>query len=136
MGENLAPEQLGLAGIRPFLEAAPPVRAEPEGIGAPLSRMRQRLVKCGQTLSGLVEPAGQALVSEAISRLGQQVFRIVVVGQIKSGKSSFINAFTRQPAGLLACRFERQGRCVERMQPGSTGLRRARLQPPHRAATG
>ena len=63
MWENLAPEQLGLAGIRPFLEAAPPVRAEPEGIGAPLSRMRQRLVKCGQTLSGLVEPAGQALVS-------------------------------------------------------------------------
>jgi hypothetical protein len=47
-----------------------------------------------------VEPAGKALVGEAMSRLGQQAFRIGVVGQIKSGKSSFINAFVRQPSLL------------------------------------
>jgi signal recognition particle receptor subunit beta len=98
MGESLAPH--AFTGIRPFLEKAAPAVTEPQGIGASLAALRNRLVGCGQSLADLVEPAGQALVSEAISRLGQQVFRIVVVGQIKSGKSSFINAFVRQPTLL------------------------------------
>ncbi|MEI9899410.1 MAG: dynamin family protein [Hyphomicrobium sp.] len=44
-----------------------------------------------------MSPAGRTLVGDAINRLEQQVFRVGVVGQIKSGKSSFINAFVRQP---------------------------------------
>lgn len=74
--------------------------SEQEGIGARLAKSGDDLLHCGQTLSTLVEPAGQTLVREAIGSLGKQVFRIVVVGQIKSGKSSFINAFVRQPSLL------------------------------------
>ena len=73
MGENLAPEQLGLAGIRPFLEAAPPVRAEPEGIGAPLSRMRQRLVKAAdiQNYCAAENDARRLQIRRAKHRVGK-----------------------------------------------------------------
>jgi signal recognition particle receptor subunit beta len=74
-----------------------PAPTDQDEVGASLAAVQQQIVNCGQSLAGLVEPAGQALISEAINRLGQQVFRIAVVGQIKSGKSSFINAFARQP---------------------------------------
>ena len=82
-------------GLGPALRA--PASTEHEGVGASLAAAQQQIVNCGRSLAGLVEPAGQALIGEAINRLGQQVFRIAVVGQIKSGKSSFINAFARQP---------------------------------------
>lgn len=74
-----------------------PGLSDPAGVGASLATVRQQLVNCGRSLVDLVEPAGQSLIGDAIDRLDQQVFRIAVVGQIKSGKSSFINAFTRQP---------------------------------------
>jgi signal recognition particle receptor subunit beta len=74
-----------------------PSLTDPAGVGASLAVVRQQLVNCGRSLADLVEPAGQSLIGDAIDRLDEQVFRIAVVGQIKSGKSSFINAFTRQP---------------------------------------
>ena len=66
-------------------------------IGVRLGESSKDLRQCGQALAGLVEPAGQTLIREAISSLGSQAFRVVVVGQIKSGKSSFINALVQQP---------------------------------------
>ena len=82
-------------GLAPALRV--PAQADQGGIGASLAAAQQQIVNCGRSLAGLVEPAGRALIGEAINRLDQQVFRIAVVGQIKSGKSSFINAFVRQP---------------------------------------
>ena len=82
-------------GLGPAMRT--PASTEHDGVGASLAAAQQQIVNCGRSLAGLVEPAGQALIGEAISRLGQQEFRIAVVGQIKSGKSSFINAFARQP---------------------------------------
>jgi signal recognition particle receptor subunit beta len=66
-------------------------------IGVRLGKSSTDLRQCGEALAGLVEPAGQTLIREAISSLSSQVFRVVVVGQIKSGKSSFINALVQQP---------------------------------------
>lgn len=68
-----------------------------DGLGAKLARSGKELLQCGRTLSTLVEPAGQTLIREAESTLDAQTFRVVVVGQIKAGKSSFINALVRQP---------------------------------------
>ncbi len=82
-------------GLGPAVRVPRPL--EPEGVGAALASAQKQIVNCGRSLAGLVEPAGQALIGEAINRLDQQVFRVAVVGQIKSGKSSFINAFVRQP---------------------------------------
>lgn len=67
------------------------------GIGDRLKTSGDELRQCGQTLSAFVEPAGQTLIREAVDTLNSQSFRLVVVGQIKSGKSSFINALVGQP---------------------------------------
>jgi signal recognition particle receptor subunit beta len=80
----------------------PPVSGDEGHIGRALQRSGSELLSCGQSLSTLVEPAGQTLIREAISTLRDQAFRVVVVGQIKSGKSSFINALAGQPFLLPA----------------------------------
>lgn len=67
------------------------------GVGDDLKTSGDKLLRCAHTLSNIVEPAGRTLIDEAIDTLGSQNFRLVVVGQIKSGKSSFINALVRQP---------------------------------------
>jgi hypothetical protein len=66
-------------------------------LGAQLENMRQQLLSCGSVMSGLVEPQSQPLVTEALSKITRVSLRIAVVGQIKSGKSTFINAFVRHP---------------------------------------
>ena len=70
---------------------------EPGRIGAPLEELRQHLIRYGDVLTELVEPSARALVENASLHLKQLTCRIAVVGQIKSGKSSFINAFVQQP---------------------------------------
>ena len=80
-------------GVEPLTAGA----GDLEGIGIRLGKSGNDLRQCGQALAGLVEPAGQTLIREAISSLSSLAFRVVVVGQIKSGKSSFINALVRQP---------------------------------------
>ncbi|CFX22232.1 conserved protein of unknown function [Candidatus Filomicrobium marinum] len=70
------------------------------GIGKRLESLRRELLEAGERLQSIVEPAGQTLVSEASKLLEKQVCRIAVVGQIKSGKSTFVNAFAQIPALL------------------------------------
>ncbi|HYD15835.1 MAG TPA: dynamin family protein [Hyphomicrobium sp.] len=66
-------------------------------IGARLEGVRQQLLSCGGVLGGLVEPAARPLIGDALQQLNQLACRVAIVGQIKSGKSSFINAFIRTP---------------------------------------
>jgi GTP-binding protein EngB required for normal cell division len=54
-------------------------------------------MRYGDALTELVEPSARPLVGNAAAHLKQMSCRIAVVGQIKSGKSSFINAFVQQP---------------------------------------
>ncbi|MCC7251781.1 dynamin family protein [Hyphomicrobium sp.] len=69
-------------------------------IGARLEGLRQQLLSCGDVLAGLVEPSARPLIADALHNLRQLECRIAVVGQIKSGKSSFINALVRNPRFL------------------------------------
>ncbi len=48
-------------------------------------------------MSALVEPKSKPLVTDALAKITRMSLRIAVVGQIKSGKSTFINAFVRHP---------------------------------------
>jgi ElaB/YqjD/DUF883 family membrane-anchored ribosome-binding protein len=89
-------EQVRAADV-PVAEARQPAKVAREGLGAKLERSAKELLQCGRTLATLVEPAGQTLIREAASTLDEQTFRVVVVGQIKAGKSTFINALVRQP---------------------------------------
>jgi len=66
-------------------------------IGTSPARLREDLVHTGHLLREVLEPAGTGLVKDALRLLEHQVCRIAVIGQIKAGKSSFINAFVQQP---------------------------------------
>lgn len=67
------------------------------GIGAGLEAKRRELQTLGSRLSEVVEPSGKSLVEEAGRLLERQTCKIAVIGQIKSGKSSFINACVQMP---------------------------------------
>ena len=62
-----------------------------------MEELRRQLLSCGQVLAGVTEPAQRPLVQDALRDLGRLECRIAVVGQIKSGKSSAINALSRAP---------------------------------------
>ncbi|MGE5266790.1 MAG: dynamin family protein, partial [Deltaproteobacteria bacterium] len=66
-------------------------------LGARLENVRQQLQSCGSVMAELVEPQSRPLVSGALEKIAQLTVRVAVVGQIKSGKSTFINAFVRHP---------------------------------------
>jgi len=73
-----------------------------ERIGAPLEYVRLRLLSLIDRLSDtLGEHAGPLLLA-ARKQLEERFCRIAVVGQIKAGKSTFINALTERPDFLPA----------------------------------
>jgi len=72
-------------------------RAPRQALGARLESTRQQLGSCGAVMAGLVEPQSKPLVIDALGKIARISFRVAVVGQIKSGKSTFINAFVRHP---------------------------------------
>jgi len=68
-----------------------------ESIGRALNGLRLELRALAGELETLVEPSSRPLVGETVRLLDKQVFKIAVIGQIKSGKSTFINAFAQSP---------------------------------------
>src|ERR1700730_9113071 len=68
-------------------------RYEPEWrIGNTLARLTQELIAAARLMGDILEPASSGLVTDAIRTLEHQVYRIAIIGQIKAGKSSFVNA--------------------------------------------
>jgi uncharacterized protein YukE len=66
-------------------------------IGTSLARLRLQLIEAGGRLSEVFEPAGAGVIADAMRVLDRQVCRIAVIGQIKAGKSCFINALVQWP---------------------------------------
>jgi signal recognition particle receptor subunit beta len=71
-----------------------------EPIGARLEQARIRLQALIERLSGVLGEHTRPLLQAAANQLDQRTCRIAVIGQIKAGKSTFINALTARP-GLL-----------------------------------
>ena len=69
-------------------------------IGAPLEAARLRLLAAVERLGGLLGEHAVPLLDAARRQLEERSCRIAVIGQIKAGKSTFINALARRP-GLL-----------------------------------
>src|SRR5215467_4071625 len=65
-----------------------------------LDKIRTDLIVWGRQLNELVEGPAQMLVQDGQQVLADLVCRIAVIGQVKAGKSSFVNALIGQP-GLL-----------------------------------
>ena len=77
--------------------------AEPdEPIGAHLEQARLRLLALIERLSDLLGEHAAPLLEAASKQLHQRCCRIAVIGQIKAGKSTFINALAERPGFLPA----------------------------------
>lgn len=96
-------------------------------VGATLEDVRQRLARLAARLEPHLDPHALPIVTEARRVLSEQTCRIAVIGQIKAGKSSFINAFTLRP-GLLPTDINPWTAVVT-----SLHLRNDREPPPHAA---
>jgi signal recognition particle receptor subunit beta len=75
-------------------------RPSEAGIGAPLETVRVSLLGLVDRLGGLLGEYAAPLLEAAQRQLQERTCRIAVIGQIKAGKSTFINAIARRP-GLL-----------------------------------
>jgi hypothetical protein len=71
-----------------------------ETIGARLEEARRSLLALAFELERHLGEHAQPLLLEARKQLQQRTCRIAVIGQVKAGKSTFINALTQRP-GLL-----------------------------------
>jgi hypothetical protein len=69
-------------------------------IGAELETMRRELVACGRELQAARPFRGGSFVDDMLKLLYKLTCRIAVIGQVKAGKSTFINGLVRSP-GLL-----------------------------------
>jgi Dynamin family len=69
-------------------------------IGAELEVLRRELVVCGRELQTARPFRGGSFVDDMLRLLARLTCRIAVIGQVKSGKSTFINGLVRSP-GLL-----------------------------------
>jgi Dynamin family len=69
-------------------------------IGAELETMRRELMECGRELQGARPFRGGSFVDDMLTLLGKLTCRIAIIGQVKAGKSTFINGLVRSP-GLL-----------------------------------
>jgi hypothetical protein len=76
--------------------------APDEPIGAHLEQGRLRLLALIERLGGLLGEHAAPLLEAADKQLHQRCCRIAVIGQIKAGKSTFINALAERPGFLPA----------------------------------
>lgn len=72
----------------------------PRTIGSGLEACRRELAICGRDLRSAMPARGVIFIDEALKLLARLTCRIAVVGQVKSGKSSFINALVKRPSLL------------------------------------
>jgi len=79
------------AALKPF---------DRRSIGAELDLFRRELTRCAQDLRVSQPERSAAFVDDTLRLLGRLTCKIAVIGQVKAGKSSFINALVRRP-GLL-----------------------------------
>jgi signal recognition particle receptor subunit beta len=75
-------------------------RQSEAAIGAPLEAVRASLLGLFGRLGGLLGEHAAPLLEAAGRQLEERTCRIAVIGQIKAGKSTFVNALARRP-GLL-----------------------------------
>lgn len=66
-------------------------------MGARMEQTRRELLAVGEVLVEVLEPAGAQLAREMQNHLQRLVCKVAVVGQIKAGKSSFVNALVGRP---------------------------------------
>jgi signal recognition particle receptor subunit beta len=91
-----------------------------EPVGLPLEEIRKELLGLGRDLAANIPESGAAFVRDASRVLENLVCRIAVIGHVRSGKSSFINALVQRP-GLLPVDVSPWSTAVTRLHFGWAG---------------
>jgi len=81
-------------------DGALPQSASPRIVCSELEAFRRELNTCGQEMLSAVPLRGVSFIEDCLRLLNRVACRIAVVGQVKAGKSSFVNALVQRP-GLL-----------------------------------
>ena len=66
-------------------------------IGAELESVRRVLMACGRELQSAPPFQGGSFVDDTMQLLARLTCRIAIIGQVKAGKSTFINGLVRRP---------------------------------------
>src|SRR5262245_39296254 len=96
--DSPAPVRSGLRELAALSHPSP----NDEAMGAPLEDARLQLLGLIEKLNGLLGEHAGPLLEAAAKQLDQRSCRIAVIGQIKAGKSTFINALAGRPGFLPA----------------------------------
>jgi tRNA U34 5-carboxymethylaminomethyl modifying GTPase MnmE/TrmE len=67
------------------------------GVTTRLGDIKRRLLTLGEELEGVAHQRVASFVGDRLKEVEQHSCRIAVIGQIKAGKSSLVNALTRRP---------------------------------------
>ncbi|MCB1509850.1 MAG: dynamin family protein [Hyphomicrobiaceae bacterium] len=95
-------------------------RPEPAtAIGTDLEQARGQLLACCADLTVVLEEQGSAFVDETAHYLSRMSCKIAIIGQVKAGKSTFINALIRRP-GLLPAHVNPWTSAVTRLHFGTS----------------
>lgn len=90
-----------LFGTTAGAEPQPPSRdSTTRAIGSDLEALRRELIVCGRELESAPPFRESSFVGDMLRVLARLTCRIAVIGQVKAGKSRFINGLVRRP-GLL-----------------------------------
>ena len=67
------------------------------GVTTRLGDIKRRLLTLGEELEGVAHQRVASFIGDRLKEVEQHSCRIAVIGQIKAGKSSLVNALTRRP---------------------------------------
>lgn len=81
-------------------EWAPAQLGTPRMVCSELEAFRQELAACGREMLSAVPLRGVSFIEDSLRLLDRVACRIAVVGQVKAGKSSFVNALVQRPSLL------------------------------------
>lgn len=98
LGQQKSDSAIDNSGVSTFVPE--PGTTRQSTVASQLAELRSSLLEHGQSLAQVVDGPAKVLVDDVLETLQKQVCRIAVIGQVKAGKSTFINALIRQP-GLL-----------------------------------
>jgi septum formation topological specificity factor MinE len=67
------------------------------GRSCDVARKRDLLLQVGPLLADLLDPSVGRLVQDLLDRIRKRPFRLAVIGQMKAGKTTFVNALAGRP---------------------------------------
>ncbi|NJM33726.1 MAG: hypothetical protein HC850_02345 [Rhodomicrobium sp.] len=88
--------KFSFAGLASLLASSSQTPKQVEPIGVELHNLIAALSQCGRDVQSIADPVLAVPIGQVVERIEAVSCRIAVVGQVKAGKSSFINAIMQR----------------------------------------